>query len=210
MRFAAFCSLSAPSATMRGIAIKRIYPNNSIICARPTKSSPLLQEQLVFVEAFKHAYIGLPKNELHLPDTKTLDTFLEEAFLEEVSSFQNANEHDVRFYSASLHNEEIDDEQIAGYLSVDISSIDKGVEIYMRQLAVKPEYQRRGIGQALIRFAIADVDDVERITVSCRKTNSPAKNLYKSLGFVDDDSCHPSLDPLLYTGMKWERPIQDV
>lgn len=210
MRFAAFCSLSATSATMRGIAIKRKYPTNSIICARPTKSSPLLQEQLVFVEAFKHAYIGLPNNELHLPGTKTLDTFLEEAFVEELSSFQNTDEHDVRFYSASLHEEEKDNEEIAGYLSVDVSSSDKGVEIYMRQLAVKPKFQRRGIGQALIRFVIADVDDVKRITVSCRKTNEPAQNLYKSLGFVDDESCHPSLDPVLYTGMKWERPIQDV
>ena len=56
-------------------------------------------------------------------------------------------------------------------------------------LAVHPDWQRRGVGRALARFALermtAETKDVEVLF-----GNEPARNLYRSLGFTKETLVH--------------------
>ncbi|MFC9915126.1 GNAT family N-acetyltransferase [Streptomyces sp. NPDC059862] len=52
------------------------------------------------------------------------------------------------------------------------------------ELHVHPRYQNRGIGRALIT-AITDTADEPRSILSAIDTDSPARGLYHSLGYVD-------------------------
>ncbi len=60
-------------------------------------------------------------------------------------------------------------------------------EAHITNIAVTPSYRGRGIGRmlllGLIRRAVALGAD--RMTLEVRPSNQPARNLYRSLGFVD-------------------------
>jgi ribosomal-protein-alanine N-acetyltransferase len=91
------------------------------------------------------------------------------------------------FFLSELHNThsriliaELDG-QIVGYLCrwfvVD--------EIQILNIAVHPDYRRRGIGRALLLAIIAEArnDAARSISLEVRRSNSPAIALYEGLGF---------------------------
>ena len=55
-------------------------------------------------------------------------------------------------------------------------------EMYIDSLAVAPEYRRRGIAKMLIDEA-NHLKKPQRIVLEVRESNTPARALYKSLGF---------------------------
>ena len=69
------------------------------------------------------------------------------------------------------------DGKTAGYIGVQIFS----GEGYVTNVAVLPEYRRQGIAKALIEKALEN--DMQFLTLEVRESNTPAINLYKSLGF---------------------------
>lgn len=79
-------------------------------------------------------------------------------------------------YIASL------DGQVVAAVTVDISTKDD----YIYGLAVVEDFQRRGIGRALMRFVLEERMKVRQVDVqlAVETTNTPAKKLYESLGFV--------------------------
>ncbi|WCN13253.1 GNAT family N-acetyltransferase [Marinomonas mediterranea] len=70
-----------------------------------------------------------------------------------------------------------------------------GTEI--RALFVCPSARRKGVGKALLKFLLSKLDGNVNLFVA--KTNTPAKELYKSYGFVISDefiteyNCEPVL-----------------
>ena len=76
-----------------------------------------------------------------------------------------------RFYLA------LADGEAAGYIGVQIFS----GEGYVTNVAVLPEFRRRGIAKALINKALEN--EMEFLTLEVRESNAPAINLYNSLGF---------------------------
>ena len=73
------------------------------------------------------------------------------------------------------------DDKIAGY--VGSQSVLDGAD--MMNLAVAPEYRRKGIGQALVT-ALTDYlqqNGIIALLLEVRVSNDPAINLYRSLGF---------------------------
>ncbi|MDP4128036.1 MAG: GNAT family N-acetyltransferase, partial [Bacillota bacterium] len=64
-----------------------------------------------------------------------------------------------------------------------ISSVRPGKGLDICRLVVHPEFFRRGIGGNLLR-KIEELEDPELITVATGTMNKPAKELYRSLGFV--------------------------
>lgn len=76
-----------------------------------------------------------------------------------------------KFYIAQL------DGNTAGYIGLQIFS----GEGYITNVAVLPEYRRRGIAKALLERALEN--EAEFITLEVRESNSPAIELYKKLGF---------------------------
>jgi ribosomal-protein-alanine N-acetyltransferase len=51
--------------------------------------------------------------------------------------------------------------------------------------SVRPEYRRRGLGSALLRWleCVAVTAGVERIVVECRRDNAGARNFYAETGY---------------------------
>lgn len=77
----------------------------------------------------------------------------------------------------------IQEEQIAGVLVASTTTVES--DIYM--VVVGEDYKRQGIGQQLFHQLIVDctAQGLETIFLEVRESNTPAFNLYKSLGFEE-------------------------
>lgn len=55
-------------------------------------------------------------------------------------------------------------------------------------LAVHPDYRKKGIGKKLMKSLISSLknEDCNAITLEVRESNTVAKNLYKNLGFLSE------------------------
>lgn len=69
--------------------------------------------------------------------------------------------------------------RIAGYIGLSIAA-DEG---YILNVAVLPEYRRKGIGEALVRYVITGFGDLAFVTLEVRPSNTVAVALYQKLGF---------------------------
>jgi len=60
-------------------------------------------------------------------------------------------------------------------------------EIQILNVAVHPDYRRRGVGERLIRRVIQTgaEADAEQLWLEVRTSNRPAQNLYRKLGFFE-------------------------
>ena len=76
----------------------------------------------------------------------------------------------------------VDGDTVAGYVG---SQTVLG-EADMMNLAVNPEYRRRGVGQALVERLIDDlrIKDAYCLTLEVRVSNNSAIALYEKMGFV--------------------------
>lgn len=75
--------------------------------------------------------------------------------------------------------------------------------VYIRELAVLPEFQKQGIGKELNFGIIKSIPQIERIQIVTRHINKPAIDFYLALGFFKSDFCHSQYDPNRYLGMEW-------
>lgn len=73
-------------------------------------------------------------------------------------------------------------ERVAGYVG---SQTVLG-EADMMNIAVHPDFRRKGIGEALVKKLIAELSQrgCHSLTLEVRVSNGPAKSLYGKLGFV--------------------------
>ena len=76
----------------------------------------------------------------------------------------------------------VEDGELAGY----VGSQSVMGEADMMNLAVKPEYRRRGVGEKLVRNLVEELkaQKVYCLTLEVRASNAPAIALYEKLGFV--------------------------
>lgn len=91
--------------------------------------------------------------------------------------------------------------RIAGY----IGSHNVLGEVYITNVAVHPDYRRKGIGEMLVKSLVEAFScDGEFVTLEVRESNSPAQNLYSKLGFCQVGKRksfyeHPTEDAVLMT-----------
>lgn len=76
-----------------------------------------------------------------------------------------------------------EDGKVAGY----VGSQSVAPEADVMNLAVAPEWRSRGIGRALMTALIAQLHSrgITALFLEVRVGNTPAQNLYRSLGFVE-------------------------
>lgn len=81
----------------------------------------------------------------------------------------------ARFYVAFLG------EKIAGY----IGSHNVLGEVYITNVAVFPEFRRKGVGKALVEFLFNEMksENAEFVTLEVRESNMNAISLYEKCGF---------------------------
>jgi GNAT superfamily N-acetyltransferase len=79
----------------------------------------------------------------------------------------------------------IDSDSIAGFVAVKLHSEDNMGEIYM--VAVDPDFQCRGIGNALIEFTLAWMKDagmaIAMVETGGDPGHAPARHAYEKVGF---------------------------
>ena len=73
------------------------------------------------------------------------------------------------------------DDRIAGFLAFE-KILDEGS---ITELAVHPDYRRRGIAKMLIEQAEKSAADLSSTFLEVRESNTPAIMLYKSVGFEE-------------------------
>lgn len=81
------------------------------------------------------------------------------------------------------------EDNLAGIISY---TIEKDV-LDICKVAIYPEFFKRGIATQLIRF-VEQTNGIKSIIVSTGLKNSPAVNLYTSLGFVKSHECEVAPD----------------
>ena len=82
-----------------------------------------------------------------------------------------------------------EDDIVAGY----VGSQSVMGEADMMNLAVHPDYRRKGIGAALVSRLIESLksNDIYSLTLEVRASNEPAKSLYNGMGF-EQVGCRPN------------------
>jgi len=84
----------------------------------------------------------------------------------------------------------LDQDRIAGFITVHLCDRYLGRELYIINLNVARPYRRQGIGQALIRAACASFihsQPIEMVTLDVAKDNTAAIHLYSKMGFRFSD-----------------------
>lgn len=71
--------------------------------------------------------------------------------------------------------------ELIGYL-IYIPDTDTGT-VHIPEIAVHPEYQRRGHGTALVEAACDAVAESERLSLTVAKTDTDARQFYEAVGF---------------------------
>jgi ribosomal protein S18 acetylase RimI-like enzyme len=71
----------------------------------------------------------------------------------------------------------------AGFLHV---SVERGSVGHVVDIAIRPDYQRRGLGEAMMRWAIGwcAARGLREVTLTVNANNAPALALYRKLGFA--------------------------
>ncbi len=77
----------------------------------------------------------------------------------------------------------LEDEKLIGYIGVSVVAD----SCFINNIAVYPEYRRKGVGTALIKMAMltADAMGTDFISLEVRESNYPAIALYRSMGFEE-------------------------
>ena len=75
----------------------------------------------------------------------------------------------------------VDDDRVVGYIAFE-NIVDEGS---ITELAVDPEYRRKGVGRKLVELMLTSVDGVKTVCLEVRASNVPAISLYKAMGFKE-------------------------
>ena len=73
----------------------------------------------------------------------------------------------------------VDEDKVVGYIAYEII-VDEGSIV---ELAVLPEYRRKGVGRKLVELMLTSCDGVRTVCLEVRASNTPAVRLYESVGF---------------------------
>ena len=73
----------------------------------------------------------------------------------------------------------VDEERVVGYIAFE-QILDEGSLI---ELAVDPEYRRKGVGRKLVELMLTSCDGVKTICLEVRAGNVAAISLYQAMGF---------------------------
>ncbi|QTD39561.1 ribosomal protein S18-alanine N-acetyltransferase [Sporosarcina sp. Te-1] len=92
-------------------------------------------------------------------------------------------EHEMTGNAYAHYIVAVEDEQVIGHCGMWIV-LD---ECHITNVAVRKQHRGRGIGEGLMRKAIAlcKANDVRLMTLEVRVSNETAQNLYRKLGFQD-------------------------
>lgn len=168
-----------PAVTKKGIAIQ-------LRQVMPTED--LQQEEKLFIDSFSQAYKDIP---LSLLGITHLTDFLQAAFADERIDLKSGKD----FF--------IVDACVAGYLAGFISFEQQADNVvYIRQLAVHPDFKGQGIGKVLVQICAEQFPTAHKIVLATRRVNQEALAFYKALHFHETQQVPHGLNPERYVGLE--------
>jgi len=76
------------------------------------------------------------------------------------------------------------DGAVIGYISAHLIPSGRGVGAHLTDLAVRASVRGRGVGRALLRWMLTQVEGCTHIELEVRRSNGAARGLYASEGFT--------------------------
>jgi ribosomal protein S18 acetylase RimI-like enzyme len=155
-----------------------------------SSTQELEKARTAFLKAFSNIYKDIPLEVLRI---KNMNDFLNEAFNDEIADMHNSKQK-VYYVLAKVDN------KVIGFAS--FNETEKKGEVYIRQLAVDPEFARKGTGSKLVFSIKEQVPHMNRFVLVTRKVNQCAQQFYKKIGFKVSDYIHEGLSPERYMGLE--------
>ena len=154
------------------------YSFGNIECKQIKFYNDLTTEKDVFLEAFNTAYGKLTLEQLFGTKYKWKDVneFLD-AVWNEVELKLRSSRPDFYLVSAKENKN-----QVVGLIAFEKT---KGNEVYVKHLAVHPQYQQKGI-MTQLAYSMKDLTpNMKKVSFVTRKTNEPLIKIVKNLGFKE-------------------------
>lgn len=98
-----------------------------------------------------------------------------EATEEEKTNFWNRIKNKVFVYQ--------DNQKILGFIAFEKMGLKKSHVLKIINIAVSPEFQKKGIGTELLNHAIKNNPKIKRLELTCYANNKSAISFYKKFGF---------------------------
>jgi len=168
----------------------KLEQKNAPITVEFVTGGALEEEKAVFTRSFKDAYKDIPLDVLKV---ESLDAFLQAAFEDEPLDLNNPNKKVVCAVAKS-------EETLVGVIFFEPTEREN--EVYIRQMAVDPSMQRKGVGQLLMATIQTTLPTTTRLIVATRKVNKPACNFYQKIGFKQCEQVPHGLNPERYVGFE--------
>jgi ribosomal protein S18 acetylase RimI-like enzyme len=156
----------------------------------------------VFLLSFSKAYESFSKETLKLT-FNSKEEWLEATFKEEEQDFK-AQKTPIWLLQAFDQESKI----VIGVATVEPDQNNATTTLYIRQMAVHPSHQKKGIGKGIIdviekRFSAQGFKD---IVLLAREVNQPAIDFYTKTGFESHGYKHPDYEGKPYIGFKKSIP----
>lgn len=155
-----------------------------------TPNGNLNAEKKVFIDSFSEAYKNIPLDVLKV---ESLPKFLNAAFEEEENDFASKKANTV-FISAKNENA-----KVVGF----VSFANNSDHVYIRSLAVDPEFRGCGLGKALVFCVLNVFKNCRCLKLMTRKVNSLARCFYTKIGFSESAYIHQGITPERYIGYEY-------
>ncbi len=166
---------------------------NSSIDYKWVTEGGLEEEESVCFRAFKEAYKDFDLKEQKIDNLEQLLS------LEDDPKDLNNQEKEVYCRSAYVGN------KVVGFATFD--ELDSSGKVYIRQMAVDPNYWGRGIGKQLTFSILKKLQEIKQLALIACSANTGAIDFYKKIGFTKSEYMHEGYDTKLYIGL--ECKVQD-
>ncbi len=171
-----------------------LYGNDTEISIKRIFTGTMKAEQDLLVQGLLKSYSSL--NETIQDLTQKLPENITGSFFDIEKEDLKAQKPGVYFIRAMFK------ERVVGYASFEKTKAKN--EIYIRQLIVDPDFERKGIGKKICFDAIFELlPNTEHIVVITRKANSTALGFYHKLGFQECNYMHEGFSPELFIGLEY-------
>jgi ribosomal protein S18 acetylase RimI-like enzyme len=160
----------------------------------PDPKDDVSEAMTVLYHSFLKTYEPTSKEELKITfDSK--EEWLKETFEEEEQDFKN-QKTPIWLIEAK------EGDQVIGAALLEPNDGTSTTTLYIRQMAIRPDYWREGIGTGMMKDIEKNFSNFTEIALLARIVNSGAKGFYSRLGFIEGGYMHPKYEGKPYLGFK--------
>ncbi len=158
------------------------------------KVSDHKQIEKMYLDSFLDAYKVLSKEQLKISNP-TKEKWLEDTFKKEIEALKDPSSS-IKLITVKERN------VIVGAATLEEVKIGNSSAFYVRQLALLPEYRRKGLGSEIMQLIEKEARDqnLSSVVLMVRVLNNPGRKFYSKLGYEEGIYHHPDYSKENYIG----------